>query len=103
MKQLDVVRNPRDGGHPLWLILQSDTTDYLRSVVVAPIKKLSDLDGERVDHLEPVIRVGDEPYIVLLHKMASVHRDSIGGKVESVHRDRWADIQSGIDLLFAGF
>jgi len=103
MVQFDLHRSPKglDSSAPYLLVLQSDLTDALSTVVVAPVRAASKQQPP-IGRLQVVIPHAGKPHVLWVQELVSVPRRLLGPKVAtwSAHRD---DIVAALDLLFTGY
>lgn len=99
--QFDVVRflaEPEDSITPYVVILQSDGAATRETVVVAPLRRPGLL---AVDVLHPVWRLGDEPWLVLMDRLAAIYRRDLGDVIGSASAIEWR-IKTALDRLLYG-
>lgn len=104
MRRFDVYRNDNVATQkrvPFFVILQSELLSDLLTVVVAPIAKLSVVEGRATAMLMPKVSVEDREYLIYIPELAAVHARSLRKRVASLESERDA-ITRALDLLFSG-
>ncbi len=99
--QFDLHRNPKGGAYPLLVDLQADLLGSLATRVVAPMMSMKRYGARPITRLNPVIRVKDVDYVVVLQELAAVPLSALGEAVGSL-ADRRVDLVAAVDLLFTG-
>lgn len=102
MAQFDVYPNPAGGmgdAVPYVVDMQSDQLAGLPTRMIAPLARPEDFQPLR--RLNPLVEIGGERLVIMIHLMAAVPRDVLAASVASVadHRD---DIINALDFLFTG-
>lgn len=104
MAQFDLRVNldPRSSRrYPYLIELQADLLKDLPSRVVAPLRPLTPDRPPALSRLNPQVKVGGLPHIVVLQELSAVHA-SVLGPVVGRSDDR-AALTGAWDLLFCGF
>ncbi|MEW6293796.1 MAG: CcdB family protein [Pseudomonadota bacterium] len=105
MSQFDVCNNPDPGSRvriPFVVILQSDLLDAAENHVVAPLRPRQDASVIPVLHLNPVVDVNGEKYVVRVQDIATVPRRMLKAPVANLSHQR-DEIVAALDFLFTGF
>ena len=101
MAQFDVFSQgfARDHGIPYIIVLQSDLLSPLRSVVVAPLRRIGTTPV--FDRLTPVLEVKGEKFVLALTEIVHLPAKLLGAPLASLagERDR---IIAALDMLFTG-
>ena len=81
--------------------LQSDFLDWADTRVVAPLVPV-DQSPPPARHLNPVITLDDEKFVLIVQSMAAVRVSALGPAVGDLsgHRD---EITRAVDMVFQGF
>ena len=85
-----------------WVVyLQSDFLDRADTWVVAPLVPV-DQSPPAARHLNPVITLDDEKFVLIVQSMAAVRVSALGPAVGDLagHRD---EITRAVDMVFQGF
>ena len=84
----------------LVVVLQHEETEFLDTVIVAPLFKPADLPP--VQSLRPLVAVGRQRFVVAVDRMVSLPKKELVKTVGTLEPDRFEILRS-IDLLFSGF
>lgn len=101
MAQFDVYRNAGQRRYPLLVDLQADLLRDLATRVVAPLLPLARLESAPITHLNPVVSVDGERYVVALSEMAALPVARLRRPIATLRGQR-RDLIAGLDLLFTG-
>lgn len=85
-----------------WVVnLQSDFLDWADTRVVAPLVPI-DQSPPPARHLNPVITLDDEKFVLIVQSMAAVRASALGPAVGDLsgHQD---EITRAVDMVFQGF
>jgi toxin CcdB len=105
MSQFDVCSNPDPGSRariPFVVILQSDLLDAAENHVVAPLRPRQDASVIPVLHLNPIVDIDGEKYVVRVQDIATVPRRMLKTSVANLSAQR-EEILAALDFLFTGF
>jgi len=88
-------------GELLFLDLQADLLDVLKTRIVAPLLTIDDM-GWMIGALNPRFEIEGRTYVMATQRMAAIAVSEIGEPVADLtaHRDR---IIAATDFLFQGF
>lgn len=104
MRRFDVYRNENIATQkrvPFFVVLQSELLSDMLTVVVAPIAKLSVVEGRVTATLMPRVHVDDREYLIYIPELAAIPARSLRKRVGSLESERDA-ITRALDLLFSG-
>ncbi len=104
MRRFDVYRNENamtQKRAPFLVVLQSELLSDMLTVVVAPIAKLSLVEGRATAMLMPKVSVDDREYLIYIPELAAIPARSLRKRVASLESERDA-ITRALDLLFSG-
>lgn len=101
MAQFDLYENPSPHSKervPYLLDVQHDLLKHLNTRVVIPLMR----EKKSISHLNPVLEIAGERFMLSTQEMAGVPADTLGKKVTTLlhHRD---EIIHAIDFLITGF
>lgn len=95
-------RNPASRHrYPYLLDIQSDLLDELRTTVVVPLSPAAQAESMRMTHLNPIIEIDGQPFILMTQELAGIERKRLGKAVHDLggYRDR---IMTAVDFLITG-
>ena len=101
MAQFDVYRNPRAGGYPFVVDVQSDVFAKIESCVVVPLAPRSPYGGPLITRARPMVEINGDQYTLVVPLLAAVARSLLRKPVGSLLGQR-ADVIAALDLLFTG-
>ena len=101
--QHDVFANPAPrtrAAFPFVVVLQADTVDLGRRLIVAPLAPRSSVEGAP-GRVAPVVAHSDQDYLLVLDHMTTVWRNLLRTPLGSIaaYQD---DITRALDWLFTG-
>ena len=105
MARFDVHANPgaSAGSTPYLLDVQSDLLDGLDSRMVIPLRHVAQFAKVKLpSRLMPVLRVGDEDYLLETPKLGAVPRRILKAPVASLRHEQ-TQITAALDFLFQGY
>lgn len=86
---------------PYLLDLQSDLLDELQTTVVIPLCKISDLKGQVLEKLCPIVEIRGEKFIAMSQQLAGIGRSQLGKEITNL-ADQRAQFISAIDFMIFG-
>lgn len=104
MSQFSVYRNnnPRTRkALPYLLDIQSELLSQLRTTVVIPLGKYTQLKDQAITKLCPVVTIDDTRFVVLTPQLAGMDRSLLGHEVTSLSGYR-GELIDAINLLITG-
>ena len=101
MAQFDILRNPQSGVYPLVVDLQHETLARLSTRIVAPMIAVKRYGRKPVTRLNPIARVKNVEYVILVQDLASILASDLGEVVGSLSARR-PDLIGALDLMFTG-
>jgi toxin CcdB len=104
MPQFTVCRNKNPqtrSAVPFLLDVQNDLFDGLETRVVIPLSPLSELKGQTLRTLMPVLEIEGERFVMLTPQMAGIPKSELGAQVTTVEQYRF-EIIAAIDFLVTG-
>jgi len=104
MRRFDVYRNENVTTLkrvPFFVILQSELLRDMLTVVVAPVAKLSVVEGRPTTMLMPKVSIEDREYLIYIPELAAIPARSMRKRIASLESERDA-ITRALDLLFSG-
>lgn len=101
MAQFDIFRNPQGGVYPLVVDLQSETLARLSTRIVAPMIAVKRYGRKPITRLNPIARVKNVDYLVLVQDLASIPARDVGERVGSLSSRR-PELIAALDLVFTG-
>jgi toxin CcdB len=101
MAQFDLFRNPRRGGYPLLLDVQSDLLARLATRVVVPLMTEKKYGARPITRLNPLATIDGVSYVLVFQELAAVPPDAVGARVGTLSARR-AELIAALDLLFTG-
>lgn len=105
MARFDVHANPSAlaDSMPYLLDVQSDLLDGLDSRMVIPLRRMAQFAQVKLPNvLTPVLRVGDQEYLLETPKMGAVPRRILKVPVASLRHEQ-TQITAALDFLFQGY
>lgn len=103
IQQFDVFANPdanEAAYRPFLVALQSDLVSDLKSTIVAPLVRRTDMTGAQ--RLNPLVTVAGEEFWLATHELFALDRRILRKKIASLTECR-DHIIAALDLLFTGF
>lgn len=103
VRQYDICRNPDRATRfrvPYFIVLQSDLLAPLETIVVAPV--VSEKTAPRIAKLNPVLRIAEKPFRVLMQEMAGVPRPRLGSVIANAAKQH-TEFVAAVDLIFTGY
>jgi toxin CcdB len=88
-------------GGSLVVNLQSDLLDWAETRVVAPLVLL-DQSPPPAKHLNPVMTIDDQQFVLIIQSMAAVRTSALGAAVGDLS-DHHDEITRAVDMVFQGF
>ncbi len=101
MAQFDVYKNPRGGGFPLLLDMQTDLLSRFTTRVIVPMSALKKYTGKPISRLNPIAIVRSVEYVAVFQELAAIPTSALGERVDSIIGQR-AELVAALDLLFTG-
>jgi len=104
MAQFDVYKNknPKSkSAYPYLVDVQSGLLSELRTRVVVPAAKLTDLRKKPIKHLTPVVDIEGSKHLLLIPQLAGISIDELGRAIGEVRSYR-PEIVAAIDFLVVG-
>ena len=101
MAQFDILRNPQSGVYPLVVDLQHETLARLSTRIVAPMIAVKRYGRKPITRLNPIARVKNVDYLVLVQDLASIPARDVGERVGSLSSRR-PELIAALDLVFTG-
>ena len=104
MEQFTLYQNENKNSkkaYPYFVDVQSDLLSDLNSRIVIPLSAQETLNKLNAKKLCPIIKVGEDTFILLTHQMTSVPRAALKKEVTSLEHYRY-EILGAIDLLLTG-
>lgn len=100
MAQFDILRNPQGGAYPFVVDLQSETLARFSSRIVAPMIAVKRYGRKPITRLNPIARVKNLEYVILVQDLASIAAAELGEVVGSLASQR-PELIAALDLIFA--
>ena len=102
LNQFDVclIKAKGAGSNRLVVVLQHRVLSDLATVVVAPLYRIEDLPA--ISQLRPVVRIGNQDYVMAVDRMASLPVAQLGPSSKNLI-DMDYQIRKALDLVFSGF
>lgn len=94
--------NPESrSAYPYLMDLQSSLLEGLETRIVAPLKALSAYQGRPLDKAMPLLRMGEETWILFVPQLAAVRKSQLGKEMADLGASRQM-IVDAIDFLVLG-
>ncbi|WP_416139910.1 CcdB family protein [Halomonas sp. HK25] len=87
--------------YPYLLDIQSDLLDELRTTVVVPFSPATQAESMRMTHLNPIIEIDGERYILMTQELAGIERKRLGKVACDLSRYR-DPVVAAVDFLITG-
>lgn len=103
MAQFDVYENHGDGRshYPYFMDIQNPVLERLKERVVVPLTHIDNLKPVR--HLHPLVRIGNQQYILMTNLLTSVSASQLRGDPVMNAEIYRSDVIAAMDLLVTGF
>ena len=87
--------------YPYLLDIQADLLEELRTTVVIPLCKASQLSDQTITNLCPMVEINGEKYVALTQQLAGINRSHLGKEITNLseHRSR---LIAAIDFMLSG-
>ncbi len=87
--------------YPYLIDIQSDLLSDMRTTVVIPLCKSSQMNNPVISRLCPIVEIDDEKYIAFTPQLAGIKRNNLGKEVAKLSEYR-SDFIAAIDLIISG-
>ncbi len=86
---------------PYLIDIQSDLLDGLQTTVVIPLCKASQLHGQIITKLCPLVEIGGEKFVAMSQQLAGIERSQLGKEITNLSENR-AQFIAAIDFMILG-